>query len=137
MLKAIVDAWNGNHANGPVDTSVLKFDAMRDLVAKHDPSVVVVDAREASEFSVVRIPGSINVPYTSHPQGFSLDGATFQTTYGVPKPDTSKQLVFLCASGMRASRARDVAIKHGYTNTLIYSGSMNDWVAHGGDKLNL
>ncbi|EDO15141.1 hypothetical protein Kpol_413p16 [Vanderwaltozyma polyspora DSM 70294] len=138
MLKAIIDAWNGNagveEAN---DGTKLQFEDVRALVARRDPSVVLVDAREPSEFSVVQIPGSINVPYKSHPEGFSLSPEEFARTFGTPKPDTGKDMVFFCASGMRAGKARDVAIKNGYTNTKIYPGSMNDWVAHGGDKLKL
>ncbi|CCE63966.1 hypothetical protein TPHA_0G01290 [Tetrapisispora phaffii CBS 4417] len=141
MWKAIVDSWNGNHQavpqSAPIPGNTYDFDDMKALVAKHDPSVVLVDNREPSEYEVVHIPGSINIPYKSHPNGFALDGNAFQATFGVPKPDPKKELVFFCASGFRAGKSREVAYENGYKNTSIYPGSTNDWVSNGGDKLNL
>lgn len=145
MWRAIVNAWNGvddskesssassNQGRTPAPT--LKFQDVVEIVKKKDPNTVIVDVREPSEFEVVQIPGSINVPYTSHPNGFELNENDFKTTFKVDKPSKNKRLVFLCAAGARAARAENVAFKNGYHNTAIYSGSMNDWVENGGDKL--
>ncbi|CCC68145.1 hypothetical protein NCAS_0B00610 [Naumovozyma castellii] len=138
MWNSIKAAWNGT--DGSEETGsvpVYNFDQMKQIVGQHDPTVVLVDVREPSEYSVVRIPGSINIPYRTHPDAFTLNDAEFQSSFGVPKPAHNKELIFFCASGMRASKAEQVASKNGYNNTSIYKGSMNDWVAHGGDKLNL
>lgn len=138
MWKRIVDAWNGN-ATSPSTPGVntYDFEGMKKVAMQHDPSTVLVDVREPSEFSVVHIPGSINVPYRSHTEGFSLDPVTFKQTFGYEKPPVSNHLIFYCASGRRGSMAREVAAKNGYTNLSEYPGSMNDWVAKGGDRLAL
>ncbi|QLG71159.1 hypothetical protein HG535_0B01970 [Zygotorulaspora mrakii] len=136
MWKTIVDAWNGNneeeHNYGT--TKVFDFEGMKNLIKRKDPSIVLVDVREPAECEVVKIPGSINVPFRSHPQGFSLGDGEFLSTFGIPKPTKDKELVFYCASGRRAASAESVAEKSGYTHTALYPGSINDWVARGGDK---
>ncbi|CAL9737366.1 thiosulfate:glutathione sulfurtransferase [Monosporozyma servazzii] len=142
MWKAIVNAWNGveeptnadsRSKRAPVTT--LKFQQVVQEVKNNDPNTVIVDVREPSEYEVVSIPGSINVPYRSHPNGFALDDAQFKQTFNVNKPSKGKRLIFLCASGKRASGAEEVASNDGYLNTAVYTGSMNDWVENGGDKL--
>lgn len=148
IWDAIHTAWNGlnNPYTGtgapPAETNFTEppgktytFSDMKEIVKKHDPSVVLVDVREPSEYSVVHIPGSINVPFKSHQDGFTLDAAEFDKTFGIPKPTQDKELVFFCASGMRANKTRRVAFNNGFSNTSIYPGSMNDWVSNGGDKL--
>lgn len=149
LWTAIQNAWNGlnNPYTGtggtlpePVDEPTgphYNFSQMRKLASERNPSVVLVDVREPSEYSVVHIPGSINVPYKSHPEGFKLSEPEFHSAFGINKPTEDKELVFFCASGMRAAKARSVAFNHGFRNTAIYPGSMNDWVSNGGDKLSL
>lgn len=139
MWKAIVNAWNGTSDDvvARENTKVYDFEGMKELVHKKDPSVVLIDVREPKEFEVVSIPGSVNVPFRTHPEGLSLDDADFKHTFGFPKPSKDKELVFFCASGRRAASAEGVAEKHGYHNTSLYPGSLNDWVAKGGDKLKL
>lgn len=145
MWRAIVNAWNGvddsknsgSSEEQPQRTPapVLKFQDVVEIVKKKDPNTVIVDVREPSEFEIVQIPGSINVPYTSHPDGFALNEDDFKSTFNVNKPSKNQRLVFLCAAGRRAAGAEKVASTNGYQNTAIYSGSMNDWVENGGDKL--
>lgn len=142
MWRAIVNAWNGVDATPQASAEpdrapapTLQFQDMVQEVKTKNPDTVLVDVREPSEFEVVRIPGSINVPYKSHPNGFALPADEFQTTFNVSKPDKSKKLIFFCASGFRAGRAEGVAANDGYSNTAIYTGSMNDWVDKGGDNL--
>lgn len=140
MWKVIVDAWNGTSGADTKSNSATTsydFEAMKKLVSNKDPSVVLIDVREPTEFEDVKIPGSYNVPFRSHPQGFSLDDATFERTFGFPKPSKEKELVFFCASGRRGASAQSLAEKSGYFNTSLYPGSVNDWVSKGGDKLHL
>lgn len=139
MWKAIVDAWNGtsddDRQRDPED--VYDFDRMKELVKKKDPTVKLMDVREPKEFEEYKIPGSVNMPFRSHPEGLGLDGLKFQETFGFPKPGKQDRLVFFCASGRRAAGAEGVALKNGYTNVALYPGSVNDWLARGGDKVKL
>lgn len=139
MWKAVMNAWNGtdNQSDAASGITCYKFEDMKRIVEEHEPNVVLVDVREPSEYSVVHIPGSINVPYRSHPDAFALDPLEFKKQIGISKPDISKELIFYCASGKRGGEAQKVAHTSGYSNTSLYPGSMNDWVAHGGDKLSI
>ncbi|CAI4052173.1 hypothetical protein SKDZ_15G4210 [Saccharomyces kudriavzevii ZP591] len=139
MWKAVLNAWNGTESksDNASDIPSYRFEDMKRIVKRHDPNVVLVDVREPSEYSIVHIPGSINVPYRSHPEAFALDSLEFEKQIGIPKPDTSNELIFYCASGRRGGEAQKVAYSHGYSKTSLYPGSMNDWVAHGGDKFDL
>ncbi|CCD24894.1 thiosulfate sulfurtransferase RDL1 NDAI_0E00780 [Naumovozyma dairenensis CBS 421] len=150
MWKRIVSAWNGSdevdsphHHSSTTTTSssseykspIYNFQQMKEIVYHPDPSVTLIDCREPSEFEVVRIPGSINIPFRTHPNAFILDDQEFKETFGVDKPSKDSELIFFCASGMRASKAQNVAVQCGYENTALYKGSMNDWVDNGGDQL--
>ena len=98
---------------------------------------MLIEVRERSEYEVVHIPGSINIPVKEYPNAFALSKDNFKSIFGITKPSPDKELVFLCAAGLRAKRAYDNALKDGYVNSSIYPGSMNDWVANGGHKLKL
>ena len=139
MWKAVMNAWNGTESQSKNVSNIqsYSFEDMKRIVGKHDPNVVLVDVREPSEYSIVHIPASINVPYRSHPDAFALDPLEFEKQIGIPKPDSAKELIFYCASGKRGGEAQKVASSHGYSNTSLYPGSMNDWVSHVGDKLDL
>ncbi|CCF56630.1 hypothetical protein KAFR_0B03330 [Kazachstania africana CBS 2517] len=108
------------------------FNDMRDIVKEHNPDRVLVDVRETSEFEEVRIPGSINVPYWTHPEAFTLDADTFQKEFHIQKPEFDKELIFFCGSGKRSAYAQQVAKENGYQHTSLYPGSMKDWISHGG-----
>ncbi|CAI4036570.1 hypothetical protein SMKI_15G4180 [Saccharomyces mikatae IFO 1815] len=139
MWKAVLDAWNGteNQIDDTSDIQSYEFEDMKRIVRMCDPSVVLVDVREPSEYSIVHIPASINVPFRSHPNAFALDPLDFEKQIGIAKPETSNELIFYCASGKRGGEAQKAAHSHGYSKTSLYPGSMNDWLAHGGDKLDL
>lgn len=137
--KVILDAWNGtSDQERDADTANdYDFEGMKKLVKEKDPSLILLDVREPKEFETYSIPGSVNMPFRSHPEGLSLDEKEFQQTFGFPKPGKQDRLVIFCASGRRAASAEGVALKAKYTNVALYPGSVNDWLAKGGDKLDL
>lgn len=135
MWKRITEAFlgeDGEHGS----TKVYTFEDIKELAATSEPDKVLLDVREPNEFDNVKIPGSFNMPYKSHPEALNLSSEEFKATFGFEKPSLSQELIFSCASGFRAKKAEEIAKKYGYENVAVYSGSINDWVAHGGDKLN-
>ena len=98
MWKAVLDAWNGteNQIDDTSDIQSYEFEDMKRIVRMCDPSVVLVDVREPSEYSIVHIPASINVPFRSHPNAFALDPLDFEKQIGIAKPETSNELIFYC-----------------------------------------
>lgn len=103
-----MNAWNGTESQSKNVSNIqsYSFEDMKRIVGKHDPNVVLVDVREPSEYSIVHIPASINVPYRSHPDAFALDPLEFEKQIGIPKPDSAKELIFYCASGKRGEKLK-------------------------------
>ncbi|SJM84802.1 related to Thiosulfate sulfurtransferase RDL1, mitochondrial [Zygosaccharomyces bailii] len=117
------------------DYKIYNYEEVRALVNRPISNVVLIDVREPEEFAEVRIPTSINIPYRSHPQGLALDAPMFEATFKITKPSLNSEMVIFCASGRRASEAREVALKGGYKTVSLYPGSIKDWVARGSGKL--
>lgn len=133
----VISAWKGDETDSTATSTGKKydFDGIVTLVKTKPSNVVLLDVREPSEFSVVQIPGSHNIPYKSAPDALALPAEEFQAKFGFSKPAKDAELVVFCAAGRRAEGAQGKAVANGYTNVSIYPGSMNDWVAKGGDKI--
>ncbi|MFN3740732.1 MAG: sulfurtransferase [Thermodesulfovibrionales bacterium] len=122
------------------DILITWSDILKNSVLGQDPSVVLLDARPADEFSgnkirAIRgghIPGAINVTGVSAAN--NKDTQTFKSPSEIKKafedagirPD--KIIYTYCHSGDRAAHAY-VVLKHilGYKNVKIYDGSWNEW----------
>ena len=63
---------------------------------------------------------------------FQLSNADFKEQYGLDKPLKSVNIVVLCYSGVRASKAAKHLKKLGYSQIKVYLGSFSDWVVRGG-----
>ncbi|AMD18554.1 HBL348Wp [Eremothecium sinecaudum] len=111
------------------------FDEIKTLVKEPNPSKVLVDVREPAELKQYTLPNSINLPLKTYPGALSLPPNEFQEIFGMEKPSTEKELIFFCAGGMRAQAAQELASSYGYENTSVWPGSINEWLAKGGDKL--
>lgn len=135
VWENIVAAWKGSDHLCDAPGTSYNFDCMVELVKDPPKDLLLIDVREPAEFETVKIPGSFNVPYRSSPEAFGLPAAEFESKFGLAKPSQDTELVFFCAAGGRASNAQKKAISYGYNKTAIYPGSMNDWIANGGDKL--
>ncbi|CDO93032.1 unnamed protein product [Kluyveromyces dobzhanskii CBS 2104] len=131
----------GENTNAKKESSVTDqgknydFEDVVNLIKTKPANVTLVDVREPDEFSILQIPGSVNMPYKTAPDALSYGEKEFESKFGFAKPSKDEELVFFCAAGRRAQGAKSKAIEEGYTNTSIYSGSTNDWVSRGGDKL--
>ena len=78
-------------------------------------SVQVLDVREKSERDEGYIPGSIHIPYR------------LLRTAGTDGIDTSKPVVTICESGMRASIAASVLTAAGVDARPVLDGGVEDW----------
>ncbi|CEP61798.1 uncharacterized protein LALA0_S04e00958g [Lachancea lanzarotensis] len=135
MWKAIVKAFNGDESklkghNG----QTYDFEQVKSFVNSKDKSKIIIDVREPSEYDEFHIPGAHNMPFKTRPLALSKPTIEFKQTFGFEKPSKDQELVILCASGFRAGKARDEALQTGYKVVSVYPGSMNDWIAKGGEK---
>jgi thiosulfate/3-mercaptopyruvate sulfurtransferase len=116
-----------------------------------DPSLQILDARTAREFSgddirALRgghIPGAVNIPYeatwsdpdtprklarrqVSNKDGFNLkDPAAMKSLFA--NLDPAKETVVYCQSGVRASVTATVLQELGFTNVRVYDASWLGW----------
>ncbi|KAG7906175.1 hypothetical protein KL906_004628 [Ogataea polymorpha] len=111
---------------------VVDFSKVKELVEKKDPDNVIVDVREPEEYAKGHIPGAVNIPVNSSPGALGLSPDEFEQTFGFPKPDPSKTLLFYCLAGVRSSMAEELASTFGYGKRLNYVGSFSDWTEKNG-----
>ncbi|SCU82438.1 LADA_0C05292g1_1 [Lachancea dasiensis] len=136
MWKAVVDAFNGS-TQTPNDDNEQSYDfvQVQAIVKNEGGSQILLDVREPDEYASGHIPGVPNMPFRSHPLALHIPPSEFHKDFGFVKPGKEKELIMLCASGFRAGKAKNEALKAGYQNVSLYSGSMKDWVAKGGETV--
>ncbi|SCU87645.1 LAFA_0E07976g1_1 [Lachancea sp. 'fantastica'] len=138
MLRSVFGASRAGAFSRNLSTKVPKvyqFEDIKALVRKPDFHKVLVDVREPSELQQYAMPTAINLPLKSAPGALGLSPEEFQDVFDLQKPSTNRELVFFCAAGVRAKAAEELAQSYGYEKTGIYPGSINDWLAKGGDKI--
>jgi len=81
-------------------------------------AIALIDVREADEYAVGRIPGSIWIPL----------GELASRTDEVP---TDVPVVTVCRSGNRSAEAVQILKKAGFTNVHNMTGGMLAWTAAG------
>ena len=88
----------------------------RILATEVEDSHTLVDVRSPAEFAAERIPGARNIPLAE------LE-ARCSTLTG------SSNLVLVCASGMRAEKARAILAGHGL-EACVLEGGLKEWNRH-------
>jgi rhodanese-related sulfurtransferase len=96
---------------------------LRNLLASgREP--VLLDVREPSEFAMLRIPGSINVP-----RGILEQSCEWDYDETVPLLASSRELdiVVICRSGYRSVLAADVLQQMGFTSVVSLKTGIRGW----------
>ena len=88
--------------------------------------------REPHEYVEGHIPGAVNMPINSAPDGIFLDPDTFEERFGFPKPETDAPVLFYCKAGVRSRASAGLAKESGYKNINEYRGSYDDWLKNNG-----
>lgn len=88
--------------------------------------------REPGEYAEGFIPGALNMPLQSAPDGLLLPADEFEERFGFEKPRAEQELVFYCKAGVRSNAAARLAGQVGFANVAEYRGSWMDWVKNGG-----
>jgi rhodanese-related sulfurtransferase len=99
--------------------SVIDVPAARALVSAISDTLVV-DVRTPAEFESAHIPGAINLP---------LDQVDAHLQRIVT--DAGGQLILVCQGGVRAAQCQQKLSAAGLPGTLVLTGGMNAWTAHG------
>lgn len=95
----------------------LTTEDVRDGLAAGD--FLIIDVREAHEFAMGRIPGSLSLPLSRFDVGWL-------------RQFEGQRLVFSCAAGVRSQHALMAAQSAGLSITEHYRGGLRDWIMSGG-----
>lgn len=93
-------------------------DAAERLGAPDQPTPLLVDVREPSEFGMLRVAGAVLMPLS-----------TFTTRFETLPHD--RPLLMLCAVGGRSARATEFLIANGYPDAHNVAGGITAWNAAG------
>lgn len=98
--------------------SVSVTEAAERLGATTQPTPLLVDVREPSEFGMLRVAGAVLMPlstFTSHFEELPRD----------------RPLLIMCAVGGRSARATEFLMANGYPDTHNVAGGITGWNAAG------
>ncbi len=101
---------------------IMPWDLSRALAAGSKP--MLLDVREPAEFSMLRIPGSINVPRGVLEQSCEWD---YDETVPALAAERDQDIVVICRSGKRSVLAADVLLKMGYINVVSLKTGVRGW----------
>ncbi|KAI0021262.1 Rhodanese-like protein [Xylariomycetidae sp. FL0641] len=126
--------WSSSSSSSPATKSKLwTFEEISDLTTTANPHVTLIDTREPAEIAATgRIPGSVNLPIGSAPDGFHLPADEFAARFGFARPPPEQELVVYCKAGVRSRAAAGLARDAGYQRVGEYPGSWLDWSRKGG-----
>jgi rhodanese-related sulfurtransferase len=101
---------------------IMPWDLSRALATGSKP--LLLDVREASEFELLHIPGSINVPRGVLEQSCEWD---YDETVPELAARRDQEIVVICRSGKRSVLAADVLQKLGFTHVVSLKTGVRGW----------
>ncbi|KAF0206433.1 MAG: Rhodanese domain [Gallionellaceae bacterium] len=103
-------------------SEIMPWDLSRALAAGSKP--LLLDVREPSEFAMLRIPGSINVPRGILEQSCEWD---YDETVPELAAVREREIVVICRSGKRSVLAADVMQRMGFSNVASLKLGIRGW----------
>lgn len=103
-------------------SEIMPWDLSRALAAGNKP--LLLDVREPSEFAMLHIPGSINVP-----RGILEQSCEWDYDETVPELAAGREceIVVICRSGKRSVLAADVMQRVGFSNVASLKLGIRGW----------
>jgi rhodanese-related sulfurtransferase len=86
--------------------------------------LILLDVREPLEFSMLSIPGSINVPRGVLEQSCEWD---YDETVPELAAGREQEIVVICRSGKRSVLAADILLRMGYANVVSLKTGVRGW----------
>lgn len=111
------------------------FQKIQSLVSNATDSTKLIDVREPHEFEAGAIPKAINLPLSQLQESLTqLSASDFSKKYGTEKPGKNDRVVFYCRSGVRSTKAAEIAESSGLAEVGNYKGSFLDWESQNKDS---
>ena len=101
---------------------IMPWDLSRLLASGGKPTLL--DVREPAEFSLLHIPGSLNVPRGVLEQSCEWD---YDETVPLLAAGRNQEIVVICRSGKRSVLAADTMKKMGFTNVVSLRTGVRGW----------
>jgi rhodanese-related sulfurtransferase len=92
--------------------------SVSEAAAKRDAGALIVDVREASEWTEYHIPGAILIPL----------GTLADHLNDLPR---DKEIIVVCRSGSRSAKGRDILRSAGFQQVTSLTGGVSMWKAQG------
>ncbi|MGB3329414.1 MAG: rhodanese-like domain-containing protein [Thermomicrobiales bacterium] len=110
------------------------------LASLHDPGVVLIDTRGASDYEAGHIPGAINLNYTENGIGGEFNywksPDALKALYAGIGATGDKRIVPYCHSGTKSAVTFFTLWLLGYPDIALYTGSWQEWSADPNDPVN-
>jgi rhodanese-related sulfurtransferase len=101
---------------------IMPWDLSRAIAAGKKP--ILLDVREPSEFAMLRIPDSINIPRGVLEQSCEWD---YDETVPELAARREQEIVVICRSGKRSVLAADTLLRMGFTNVVSLKTGVRGW----------
>ena len=101
---------------------IMPWDLSRSLASGGQP--ILLDVREPSEFALLHIPGSINVPRGVLEQSCEWD---YDETVPSLAAARNQEIVVICRSGKRSVLAADMMQRLGFTSVVSLKTGVRGW----------
>ena len=101
---------------------IMPWDLSRRLVAGE--KILLLDVREAAEFSMLHIPDSINVPRGILEQSCEWD---YDETVPELAAGREREIVLICRSGKRSLLAADTMLRMAYSKVASLKTGVRGW----------
>ncbi len=101
---------------------MMPWDLSRSMAGGNKP--VLLDVREPSEFKMLHIPGSINVPRGVLEQSCEWD---YDETLPLLASGRDQEIVVICRSGKRSVLAADMLLRMGYSKVVSLKTGVRGW----------
>ncbi|KAM8823395.1 thiosulfate:glutathione sulfurtransferase [Spinachia spinachia] len=113
--------------SGPVVT----YSQLKTMLSNGD--IQLFDVRNPDEHLAGRIPDAVNIPLGTLEESLKLPPEHFQQIFQVKAPGKDDDnIVFHCKTGVRSSRALDIALKLGFHRARHYKGGYTEWAEQEG-----
>lgn len=103
-------------------SEIMPWDLSKRLAAGE--ALLLLDVREPAEFSMLRIPGSLNVPRGVLEQSCEWD---YDETVPELVNGREREIVVICRSGKRSILAADVMLGMGFTSVVSLRLGVRGW----------
>ncbi len=99
-------------------TRYVTTDQVARMIIAKDPTLELVDVRDAASYNKFSLPGAVNVPFSDILKPESQD------YFGLP----GIKVVFYSNDDIKADQAWVITKRMGYKDTYVMKGGLNEWV---------